>query len=190
MLADAVGSGALWRPVCVPGGKMVPGNPGANTSVWLKSAADSSARSSRRAGRTTSSPAVEVSTAADTSRPGGHAGGDHEVWWAMQTAAIPGNQAREREALASPPPNRQTGQGDRRPSSSRRHALAGPHAPSGAANTPLAAPDRRRCDGRSSGAADRWRGGPPTGGVVRVPARRTAPADRHSRHRCPARVAL
>ncbi|HZX53334.1 MAG TPA: SGNH/GDSL hydrolase family protein, partial [Ilumatobacteraceae bacterium] len=99
-----------WGPVRMAAGvgfqagKMVPGNPGANMSVWLTS--------QRAAGF--DPPVIVVSVgpndiiacsgrvdcAADDIRGFmDTAGADHEVWWAMQTAAIAGNQAAWNEAL-------------------------------------------------------------------------------------------
>src|SRR3954454_2264530 len=105
MLADrGWGPVRMAAGVGVQAGKMVPGNPGANMSVWLTS--------QRAAGF--DPPVIVVSVgpndiiacsgrvdcAADDIRGFmDTAGADHEVWWAMQTAAIAGNQAAWNEAL-------------------------------------------------------------------------------------------
>jgi len=99
-----------WGPVRMAAGvgfqagKMVPGNPGANMSLWLTT--------ERAAGF--DPPVILVSVgpndiiacsgsvdcAADDIRGFmDTAGSDHEVWWAMQTAAIPDNQAAWNHAL-------------------------------------------------------------------------------------------
>ena len=99
-----------WGPVHMAAGvgfqagKMVPGNPGANMSVWLTN--------QRAAGF--DPPVIlmsvgpndiiacggDVNCAADDIRGFmDTAGADHEVWWAMQTAAIAANQDAWNEAL-------------------------------------------------------------------------------------------
>ncbi len=99
-----------WGPVRMAAGvgfqagKMVPTTPGANMSLWL---------TNQRAGGF-DPPVIVVSTgpndiiacngsvdcAADDIRGFMDvAGADHEVWWALQTAAIPTNQAAWNQAL-------------------------------------------------------------------------------------------
>ncbi len=99
-----------WGPVRMAAGvgfqagKMVPANPGANMSLWL---------ANQRAGGF-DPPVIVVSMgpndiiacngsvdcAADDIRGFMDvAGADHEVWWALQTAAIPANQEAWNQAL-------------------------------------------------------------------------------------------
>src|SRR3954451_4958114 len=105
MLADrGWGPVRMAAGVVFQAGKKVPGNPGANMSLWLAN--------QRGAGFDPPVIAIsvgpndiiacsgDVTCAADDIRGFMDAAGpDHEVWWAMQTAAIASNQAAWNEAL-------------------------------------------------------------------------------------------
>ncbi|HEY0519991.1 MAG TPA: SGNH/GDSL hydrolase family protein [Ilumatobacteraceae bacterium] len=108
-----------WGPVHMAAGvgfqagKMVPGNPGANMSLWLTNQRaqgfDPDVIVASMGPNDIIACRTSVSCAADDIRGFMDvAGPDHEVWWALQTTAIPENQTAWNEALqivASERPN-------------------------------------------------------------------------------------